>query len=55
MGPGSKTHLTVGKLDDLRPAVNLRAGAYGYFLPIQWSEVFAGDASHVIDVNVQPR
>ena len=25
----------VGKLDDLRPAVNLRAGAYGHFLPIQ--------------------
>jgi hypothetical protein len=37
----------VGKLDDLRPAVNLRAGAYGHFLPVPWSAVLAGDASLV--------
>lgn len=41
----------VGRLDELRPAVNLRAGAYGHFLPVEWSMVFAGDASLVNDVN----
>jgi hypothetical protein len=33
----------VGKLDELRPAVNLRAGVYGHFLPLPWSAVFAGE------------
>jgi hypothetical protein len=41
----------VGKLDELRPAVNLRAGAYGHFLPLPWSALFAGDQSRVNDVN----
>ena len=41
----------VGRLDELRPAVNLRAGAYGHFLPVPWSAVFAGDVSLVNDVN----
>jgi PRTRC genetic system protein A len=43
----------VGKLDDLRPSVNLRAGAYGHFLPLPWSAVFAGDEGVVSDVNAQ--
>jgi PRTRC genetic system protein A len=41
----------VGKLDELRPSVNLRAGAYGHFLPIPWPAVFAGDENIVNDVN----
>ncbi len=45
----------VGKLDDRRPAVNVRAGAYGHFLPLPWSAVFAGDAGVVIDVNAHER
>jgi hypothetical protein len=41
----------VGKLDELRPAVNLRAGAYGHFKPVPVSTVFAGDECLVTDLN----
>jgi PRTRC genetic system protein A len=41
----------VGTLDELRPAVNLRVGAYGHFLPVPWSTVFAGDPTLVNDKN----
>ncbi len=43
----------VGKLDELRPAVNLRAGAYGHFMPVPWSAVFAGDECLVSDLNAR--
>ena len=33
----------LGRLDAPRPEVRLRAGAYGYFLPLPWEAVFAGD------------
>jgi hypothetical protein len=32
----------VGRLDAPRPHVALRAGAYGYFLPLPWDSVFDG-------------
>ena len=32
----------VGRLNDARPHVALRAGAYGHFLPVPWETVFAG-------------
>jgi hypothetical protein len=35
----------VGELDRERPAVCLRAGAYGYFLPLPWESVFSGTAT----------
>jgi hypothetical protein len=33
----------VGHLDQVRPEVALRVGAYGYFLPVPWTSVFDGD------------
>jgi hypothetical protein len=33
----------LGGLDGPRPEVRLRAGAFGYFLPLPWEAVFAGD------------
>jgi hypothetical protein len=40
----------VGRLDQPRPQVALRAGAYGYFLPVPWTSVFDGDPDNVDDV-----
>ena len=33
----------VGRLDTAAPEVALRAGAFGHWLPLPWSRVFAGD------------
>ena len=33
----------LGRLGGPRPEVRLRAGAFGYFLPLPWEAVFAGD------------
>jgi hypothetical protein len=40
----------VGRLDQRRPLVALRAGAYGYFLPVPWVSVFEGDPDDVDDI-----
>jgi len=40
----------VGRLDQQRPQVAMRAGAYGYFLPVPWTRVFDGDPNSVDDV-----
>jgi len=40
----------VGRLDDPRPHVAPRAGAYGYFPPLPWTSVFDGDPASVDDV-----
>jgi len=40
----------VGRLDQERPQVALRAGAFGYFLPVPWTSVFDGDPDGVDDV-----
>jgi PRTRC genetic system protein A len=40
----------VGGLDRARPEVALRAGAYGYFIPVAWTSVFDGDPTRVVDV-----
>jgi hypothetical protein len=47
----------VGRLDRPRPEVRLRAGAYGYFLPLLWESVFngvAGDRAPFRDTNTEP-
>lgn len=38
---GLKLYGVVGKLDD-EPVVQLRVGVYGYFLRVQWEEIFEG-------------
>ena len=43
-------HGVVGRLDQSTPQVALRAGAYGYFLPIPWDAVFDGDSDSIQDV-----
>ena len=40
----------VGRLDQSTPQVALRAGAYGYFLPVPWDAVFDGDSASIEDV-----
>jgi len=44
----------VGRLDRERPAVALRVGAYGHFLPLPWTSVFLGDAASVEDLHADP-
>lgn len=47
----------VGRLGSDRPEVRLRAGAYGYFLPLPWDSVFTGTAAErgaFRDANVDP-
>ena len=41
----------IGRLDQPPPEVALRAGAYGYFLPVPWTSVFDGDPDSVDDVH----
>jgi hypothetical protein len=40
----------VGRLDQSTPQVALRAGAYGYFLPVPWDAVFDSDSDSIEDV-----
>jgi PRTRC genetic system protein A len=40
----------VGRLDQSTPQVALRAGAYGYFLPVPWDAVFDGDSDSIQDI-----
>lgn len=44
----------IGRLDCDQPQVSLRAGAYGYFLPVPWETVFAGDRGVFRDRNFDP-
>jgi len=44
----------VGRLDQERPEVALRVGAYGYFLPVPWESVFAGGRGVFRDVHTEP-
>lgn len=44
----------LGRLDSNRPEVALRVGAYGYFLPVPWDSVFAGDRGAFRDANFDP-
>ena len=50
---GLRLYGVVGRLDETRPQVNLRAGAYGFFLPVPWTSVFDGDPSSVEDLNAE--
>lgn len=44
----------IGRLDRERPEVALRVGAYGYFLPVAWESVFAGEKGNFCDVSIEP-
>lgn len=44
----------VGRLDSNQPEVALRVGAYGYFMPVSWDDVFAGDRGAFWDVHGDP-
>lgn len=43
----------IGRLDQDRPEVALRVGAYGYFLPVAWESVFAGERGVFRDVRAE--
>ena len=45
-----RLYAVVGRLDCDRPQVALRAGVYGYFMPVSWSSVFGGDPGLVNDL-----
>lgn len=42
----------VGRLDWEQPEVALRVGAYGYFMPVSWEDVFTGDRGAFRDVQI---
>jgi hypothetical protein len=44
----------IGRLDAERPEVALRVGAYGYYLPLPWESVFAGEKSPYRDRVAEP-
>ena len=39
---GFRVYGVVGRLDTLKPELTLRIGVYGYFAPLDWSQVFDG-------------
>ena len=44
----------LGRLGTARPEVALRVGAFGYFLPVPWEAVFAGDRGAFRDAHYEP-
>ena len=44
---GFRIYGVVGRLDALQPKLSLRAGVYGHFAPLEWSQVFDGPDSGV--------
>ncbi len=44
----------VGRLACDQPEVALRVGAYGYFMPVAWDDVFAGDRGAFRDAHCDP-
>ena len=45
---GLKLYGVVGKLNTT-PAVKLRVGVYGYFMPLRWKTVFDGDLNGAVE------
>ena len=43
----------LGRLDQDRPEVSLRAGIYGYFFPLPWGAVFNGSRGTFRDANLE--
>ena len=39
---GFRIYGVVGRAGDLKPELSLRAGVYGHFAPVKWSQVFGG-------------
>jgi PRTRC genetic system protein A len=48
---GLRLYGVVGQLGTNRPTVSLRVGAYGYFLPVDWSSIFNGAPGAFRDVH----
>ena len=44
----------LGRLGTARPEVALRVGGFGYFLPVPWEAVFAGDRGAFRDAHCEP-
>ena len=51
---GLRLYGVVGRLDEARPEVALRIGAYGYRMPLPWESVFLGDRGAFRDVGFDP-
>jgi PRTRC genetic system protein A len=51
---GLRLYGVIGRLDTERPEVALRVGAYGYYLPLPWESVFAGDRGAFRDIHFDP-
>jgi len=50
---GLRLYGVIGRLDADRPAVALRLGAYGHFLPVAWESVFDGNIGPLRDGNYE--
>lgn len=50
---GLRLYGVVGRLDRDPAQVRLRVGAYGYFLPILWTDVFEGEHPDFTDLNLR--
>lgn len=48
---GLRVYGAIGRVNSDRPEVALRVGAYGYFMPVTWGEVFEGEHPDVVDLN----
>jgi hypothetical protein len=46
---GLKIYGVIGSLGKM-PTLQLRAGVYGYFHPLRWSDVFSGDLRGVYEL-----
>jgi PRTRC genetic system protein A len=49
-----RLYAVVGRLDAERPEVAVRVGAYGYFLPLPWEDVFEDGRDGFRDVQFDP-
>ncbi len=49
---GLRLYGVVGRLDREPVQVRLRVGAYGYFLPVLWTDVFEGEHPGFADLNL---
>jgi PRTRC genetic system protein A len=50
---GLSLYGVLGRLDQERPEVALRVGAYGHFMPVAWEDIFDGDRGTCRDVHAE--
>ncbi|MDD5354701.1 MAG: hypothetical protein PHF95_05890 [bacterium] len=48
---GLQLSMVIGNLDKDEPRLNIRAGVYGYFYPVQWMDIFDRFLTGYSDVN----